>query len=434
MSVKLKRNFYVLLALIILGAGAALYFKYADRAEPVASLSPELSYTNGEQPFEVEVHDPGLGLKSVEIKVIQGDRSVTLVSEEFPDAVHDFKAELKLPRLEQGQFQVVVNALDRSIVNWGKGNLTTLSRTMTFDDIPPSISVYSMVHNLNQGGAGLAIYQLSKDVVETGIVVGDYFFPSFKQPDGKYHCMFAFPHDADINSDIPRIMARDRAGNEQVSGFNYHVNPRNFRQDRLNISDNFLRSQMPQFERDFSDENDPFEIFLRVNREMRAHNRQKVEEIARDTSSVLDFDGVFLRKPNSAQMAGFADRRTYYYQDREIDRQVHLGVDLASTAQAQIPAANRGRVVFTGVIGIYGQTVVIDHGIGLQTLYAHLSTIDVSEGQLVAKGESIGRTGTTGLAVGDHLHFEVLVSGVSVNPVEWWDINWINNNITSKLE
>ncbi len=434
MSFKLKRNFYILIALIIFGAGGTLYFKYADREKPVVSLSPEVAHTNGKQPFEVEVHDPGLGLKSVEIMVIQGDKSTTVVSEEFSDPVYNFEAKLELPRLDQGEFQVVVNAQDRSIVNWGKGNLTTLSRTMSFDDIPPNISVYSMVHNLNQGGSGLAVYELSKDVDETGIVVGDYFFPAFRQPDGKYHCMFAFPHDADTNSDIPRIMARDRAGNEQVSGFNYHVNSRNFRQDRLNIGDNFLRSQMPQFERDYPGVNDPFEIFLKVNREMRAHNRQKVEEIARKTSPALDFDGVFLRKPNSAQMAGFADRRTYYYQDREVDRQVHLGVDLASTAQAQVPAANKGKVVFTGAIGIYGQTVVIDHGIGLQTLYAHLSSIEVSEGQMVVKGEHLGRTGTTGLAVGDHLHFEVLVSGISVNPVEWWDINWINNNISSKLE
>ncbi|MFP4128890.1 MAG: M23 family metallopeptidase, partial [Desulfonatronovibrio sp.] len=175
-------------------------------------------------------------------------------------------------------------------------------------------------------------------------------------------------------------------------------------------------------------------VFLKVNRKMRTENREKVEQIARETSPVLDFEGVFIRKPNSAQMAGFADRRTYYYQGQEADRQVHLGVDLASIAQAPVPAANQGRVVFTGNIGIYGQTVVIDHGLGLQSLYAHLSGIEVQEGQQVSKGETIGRTGTTGLAVGDHLHFEMLISGTSVNPSEWWDAEWINNNISSKLE
>ncbi len=433
MSVKLKNNFFILLALIVIGAGGFLYFKYADKEQPVVTLTPDVDYTNGREAFEVKVHDSGLGLKSVQVQVVQEGEVKFSRDEEFPSGVQDYDMTVEIPRLNQGEFSIVINALDRSIVNWGKGNLTSVSRTMVFDDRPPVISVLTTTHNLNQGGSGLIRYELSKEVEKTGVMLGDYFFPAFEQPDGSYHCMFAFPHDADTGSDTPRVVARDKAGNEQVSGFNYHVNARNFRDDRLNIGDNFLRSQMPQFEREFPDDHDPFEIFLRVNREMRADNRAQVEEIATRTSPILDFDGVFMRKPNSAQMAGFADRRTYYYQDREIDRQVHLGVDLASTAQAPVPAANRGQVVFTGSIGIYGQTVVIDHGIGLQTLYAHLSSIDVQEGQMVNKGESVGRTGTTGLAVGDHLHFEVLVSGTSVNPVEWWDINWINNNITSKL-
>ncbi len=434
MKVKLKKNVYILLSMLILVIAGVLYLKYADREKPVITLVPEVSYTNGRKPFTVMVQDHGLGLKNVEVHIIQGDSHYQLHQEDFSEAAASTELEIELPRLDQGKFELVVNALDRSIVNLGKGNLSTLSRTMTFDDRPPVISIYTTVHNLNQGGSGLTIYELSKDVEKTGVVLGDYFFPAFRQDDGRYHCLFAFPHDADTSSDVPRIIARDKAGNEQISGFNYHVNARNFKHDRLNIGDNFLRSQMPQFERDFPDEHNPFEIFLRVNREMREDNRKKVGEIAMNTSPVLDFQGVFLRKPNSAQMAGFADRRTYYYQDEEIDRQVHLGVDLASVAQAPVPAANRGRVVFTGSIGIYGQTVVVDHGLGLQTLYAHLSSIDVQEGQAVSKGDALGRTGTTGLAVGDHLHFEVLVSGVSVNPVEWWDINWINNNITSKLE
>ena len=434
MKVRLKKNVYILLSVLILVIAGIVYLTYADKEKPVITLAPEISYTNSHTPFSLLVQDHGRGLKSVEVHIIQGEKHYPLLQEDFIQAVDKFEHKLKLPGLDQGKFELVVNALDRSIVNLGKGNLTTLTRTMTFDDRPPVISIYTTVHNLNQGGSGLTIYELSKDVEKTGVVLGDYFFPAFRQDDGRYHCLFAFPHDADTSSDVPRIIARDKAGNEQISGFNYHVNARNFKHDRLNIGDNFLRSQMPQFERDFPDEHNPFEIFLRVNREMREDNRKKVGEIAMNTSPVLDFQGVFLRKPNSAQMAGFADRRTYYYQDEEIDRQVHLGVDLASVAQAPVPAANRGRVVFTGSIGIYGQTVVVDHGLGLQTLYAHLSSIDVQEGQAVSKGDALGRTGTTGLAVGDHLHFEVLVSGVSVNPVEWWDINWINNNITSKLE
>jgi murein DD-endopeptidase MepM/ murein hydrolase activator NlpD len=70
---------------------------------------------------------------------------------------------------------------------------------------------------------------------------------------------------------------------------------------------------------------------------------------------------------------------------------------------------------------------------GLQSLYGHLSRIDVEKGETVAKGQTIGNSGATGLAGGDHLHFEIILSGLSVNPVEWWDPAWLKNNVGDKL-
>jgi len=434
MAIRMKKGFWICLVLVLAAGLGYIYVFHVDQEKPVVQAFPEVTHTNGAEPFEIRVHDPGLGLRSVEISVIQGQEVKKTVLEELGTGVHDWSSSIDLPDLVQGEFTLQVRAVDRSILNWGRGNVSEFSRTMVFDSIPPSISMVSNVHNLNQGGAGLVIYSLSKEAQRTGVRIGDYFFPALKQPDGNYYCLFAFPYDADPAGDVPRIKARDRAGNEQASGFNYHVNPRSFRQARLNISDNFLRSQMPQFESRFPDENDYFGIFLRVNRDLREKNRARIKEIAARTSADLSLDGPMLRKPNSAQMAGFADHRTYYYNDEEVDRQVHMGVDLASTAQAPVPAAGGGRVVFTGDLGIYGQTVVLDHGLGLQTLYAHLSSVHVQEEEEVARGQNLGRTGTTGLAVGDHLHFEVLASGVSVNPVEWWDPNWLENNIFSKLK
>lgn len=117
-----------------------------------------------------------------------------------------------------------------------------------------------------------------------------------------------------------------------------------------------------------------------------------------------------------------------------IDRQVHLGIDLASLAHAPVPAGNTGKVVFAGPIGIYGETVVIDHGIGLFSTYSHMNSIQVQPNQMVNRGDIIGTTGTTGLAGGDHLHYGMLVGGVFVNPVEWWDPEWIRNNITLRID
>lgn len=135
-----------------------------------------------------------------------------------------------------------------------------------------------------------------------------------------------------------------------------------------------------------------------------------------------------------ARKAGFANHRKYLYNGKTIDEQVHLGIDLASTAHSPVPAANNGRVAFAQNAGIYGKIVVLDHGFGLFSMYGHLSQIEVERDQVVSKGDVIGFTGTTGLAGGDHLHFAIMVSHTFVNPIEWWDPNWIKYNVTDKLK
>ncbi|RLD97804.1 MAG: M23 family peptidase, partial [Aquificota bacterium] len=126
--------------------------------------------------------------------------------------------------------------------------------------------------------------------------------------------------------------------------------------------------------------------------------------------------------------------RTYIYNGKVISHSTHMGYDLASVAHAPVPAANNGQVIYTGFIGIYGNVVILDHGLGLSSLYAHLSRYVVKKGDLVKKGQIIGYTGSTGLAGGDHLHFGVLLSGHPVNPVEWWDRKWLRERIMAVLK
>ena len=178
----------------------------------------------------------------------------------------------------------------------------------------------------------------------------------------------------------------------------------------------------------------PMDTFLKVNRDVRRQNSAAIKRVTARTTADKLWEGRFLRLPNAAPRAGFADRRTYRYKGKDIDRQVHLGIDLASLKQSPVPAANSGRVAFAGSLGIYGNTIIIDHGLGLFSLYAHLSSFARDEGQVVARGDIIGRTGSSGMAGGDHLHFSMLVHNTFVNPIEWWDEKWIEHNISSKLE
>ena len=125
--------------------------------------------------------------------------------------------------------------------------------------------------------------------------------------------------------------------------------------------------------------------------------------------------------------ASFADHRTLYYNGQLIGEASHLGIDLASLRNAEIPAANDGKVVFTGELGVYGNLCLIDHGLGVFSLYAHMQNFDVKAGDAVAKGQIIGRTDQTGLAFGDHLHFGIIVGGIEVTPIEWLDPKWVKN-------
>jgi murein DD-endopeptidase MepM/ murein hydrolase activator NlpD len=153
------------------------------------------------------------------------------------------------------------------------------------------------------------------------------------------------------------------------------------------------------------------------------------------TSPELLWGGaVFHPFTNTKAEAAFADFRTYLYQGREVDKKVHLGFDLASFANTPVVAANRGKVIFAADLGIYGNCVVLDHGLGVQSLYGHLSSFGVKVGDLVEKSQELGRTGMTGLAGGDHLHFTMLVGGQMVNPIEWWDEHWIQDRIVRKLK
>ena len=123
----------------------------------------------------------------------------------------------------------------------------------------------------------------------------------------------------------------------------------------------------------------------------------------------------------------------YYYKNKEIDKQVHLGIDLASTKRAEVHAANSGTVVFADYLGIYGNTVILDHGQGIFSLYSHLSEIDSTVGELKEKGTVIGLSGATGMAGGDHLHFSMIINGIFVTPLEWWDQQWLRLNIDDIL-
>jgi murein DD-endopeptidase MepM/ murein hydrolase activator NlpD len=427
------KKLFLLLVLIGLAAAAVYYFR--DTQGPLLTLTPSTGPISGKTPLLLTLSDEGMGLKQVQVTVLQAGNRLPLASQDFPPKTTETRLELNLGalKLNEGEIQIEAVATDQAIYHLGKGNSSLQLFELTYDTHPPIISILSKAHNFSKGGSGLVTYRLNEDVDKTGVLVGDVFFPGFKQESGIYACLLAFPYNMPDKDFVPRIVATDLAGNERQAGIFYRANHKDFRKRDINLSDNFLQQKAPEFEALVPDPGQPIDIFLYVNREIRQQNRARLAELSKSTSQVPLWQGDFLRQPRASTLAMFGDQRTYYYRGKKIDAEVHLGYDLASVAQDKILASNSGEVVWADYLGIYGQCVVIDHGLGLQTLYGHMSQLDVHQGDQVERGQIIGRSGATGMAGGDHLHFGVFVNGIAVQPLEWWDEHWLKNNITEKL-
>lgn len=426
---------FFLVFLLLLGALGALYYVKAEWTPPTLTLTPEQTTTSTRTVFTVTAADEGSDLRSLQVAVFQGDTAVDIMNKTLPPGTRELREEFTLPKagLKNELLTLTVTVKDASWHRLGRGNQAQLVRQMDLDSKPPVISVLSGQHNVNHGGTGLVVYSTNEELAVSGVRLGDHFFPGYPYQPGKYLCFFALPYNADPKGVTPVLTASDLAGNESTVGFNFRPLMKKFRHDSINISDNFLQSKMGQFADLYPDATSTIDLFIKVNSELRAKNVAYLVELGKDTVPQKLWDGTFVRLPNSAPMAAFADSRTYMYQGKAVDHQTHLGVDLASLAAAPVPAGNTGRVVLAEFMGIYGNVVVIDHGFGLQSLYSHLSEIHVQKGDTVQRDQIIGKTGATGMAGGDHLHFGILVSGIEVQPIEWWDPQWIDHNITSKL-
>jgi len=430
--VKTIKSFFILLIVAALVVGSYLYFH--DTTGPQIQLLPNSGSINKNTELVVTINDEKSPLAHLKVTIMQKGKQLDVADVDYAEGLRSASTNVDLSNLllNDGAIAINISCSDSSIYNFGKGNTSEATFNLLLDNRPPVIAVLSNAHNLNFGGAGLVVYSIAEPVKQSGVQIGEHFFPGHQQPSGDYLCLFAFPFDSDKDA-IPRVVANDEAGNKGVGGFYYHLNQRKFKVDQINIDDSFLNSKMPQFQTQFPEVQSPLEVFLKVNRELRPQNRAWLRDVASKTDDMFTWSKSFLRQPNAATRATFGDIRNYVYAGKKIDQQTHLGIDLASTARAQVPASNSGRVVFADFMGIYGQCIILDHGLGLQTLYAHLSTMDVKVGDQVDRGQIIGRTGATGLAGGDHLHFGIIIAGVPVNPIEWWDRNWVKNNITSKL-
>lgn len=424
-----------LLILAALAAGAYTFFKDLDG--PTIRVTPNTGRVSPASVLAISMNDPS-GIRAISVGIRRNNALNVIFSRHFNEYLPERTVEvpLKDANLREGAFDLEVRATDGSLAGFGQGNTRTVQLAMRLDTQPPRISVKTLPPNVRRGGSAVIRYSVDEEVTNSGVLVAGYFVPGYLQKDGGYLCFFPFPYTMtarDFKNNV-EITATDLAGNVTRSRLTVMAYERNFKSDTLELSDNFLLNVENKLRDLAPHAANPLECYLYINNQVRAANVQTLREIGRDTAAAMLWSGSFQRLPRSAARAGFADHRFFHYQNKLVGESFHLGFDLASVRNAEVPAANSGRVVFSGDLGIYGNLIVIDHGLGMMSLYSHLSEQMVKAGDVVRKGQIIARTGSTGLAFGDHLHFGILVGGVEVTPLEWIDAKWIRDNITGRLD
>ncbi len=430
--IKTSSIFILILTTLVIIAG---YLVFKDTTGPNISFNPELRKKVGpKQELTLEISDES-GVKSVEIAVVRGSKRLTVLEMPFSDKPSSVKIPFNLEKAElpEGGFILEVKVYDASFAGFGIGNSTTNEINLSLDNKPPYISVKTVPPGIKKGGAALIVYEVNEEVKKTGIYIDEVFFQGYPQKENMYVSLFPFPEYIEIDNYLPKIMAEDLAGNITESRLAINARNINFREDDMQINDKFLTLKKDELARLAPNKNTPLEQYIEANNISRTKDNQIIMIIGSKSMNKPQWTGDFLKLPRSAEMAQFGDRRTYYYNGEVIDNQVHMGIDLASVAKAKVPASNNGKVVFAEPLGIYGKLVIIDHGVGLFSLYSHLTDINVEVGLEVKAGDIVGTTGTTGLAGGDHVHFGFLVGGIAVQPREWLDKRWVQNNINSRL-
>jgi murein DD-endopeptidase MepM/ murein hydrolase activator NlpD len=438
-----------LIVLVIVGLGAGWYLAGREAGPSITIKSPD-KFIGQKGSLDV-VAESATPVTTVSAILEQNGQSFVVASfglEATPQnqvSLSGVLGKAAQPALVNGPATLTVTA-SRQVLFGLRTAESSVTRDLLVRLDPPRVAVTSIHHFINLGGAEFVVMRATPEDVDAGIRVGEFEYRAYPgsavglTDPALRVAFFALKHDQDLNARMSAF-ARDAAGNEVTTPLDHQPTNKKFLQSRIPIDQRFLdrvvpaiASNTPDLKVDTSSPEGLLKGFLTINGDLRKKNGETITALAAKSQPKMLWTEAFAQMGNSQVESRFADRRTYFFEDKEIDKQVHLGFDLASVQQAPVHASNAGIIVFADFLGIYGNCVIVDHGVGVQSLYAHLSSIAVKVGQPVTKGQELGRTGATGLAGGDHLHFTVLLQGVPVNPVEWWDAHWMQDRVLRKIK
>lgn len=427
----------ILLALI---AGAFFIYssKIFERNKPSIITKNEI-YWNLKQPLDILLKDDS-GIKFVNATLSDGKNSIVVANKVYTNPSPSIHLMIKAPNTsfiyKKDKFKLTVKTVDTSKWNFFSGNSAEKTINIITDKKRPELYTINSSYGIRKGGSALVIFKASDKNMQELYIKTPFekkFYPTPFYKKGYYISLLAWPvKEKKFRADI---VAKDKAGNISRAHVALFIKPMKYRKSTIKLSDNFLNGKVANFIEEVApklSKEAPIKQFVYINETIRKKNEALIHKVSSKTDESLIKN--FYLKPfyplkNSAAVASFGDYRTYLYKGRKVSNSYHLGIDLASTKMAKIKSSNKGEVVFVHFNGIYGNNIIIYHGLGLYSLYGHCSSFLVQKDDMVKRNQTIAKTGKTGMALGDHLHFGVLIQGVEVYPKEWMDKNWMKLNI-----
>ena len=435
-------KFVVGFLLLVLIAGAGYIYTAAEfeREQPTVQSADNL-FWNRTTPLKVQLSD-NVGLKSFELTLSDGEQSIIVGQGVFENTTKEEtllvnypKSKTLNPKAKKLQLKVVVN--DNSMWNFLQGNKSEKTIDINVDYKRPIVNILSNSYSITQGGSALVVFQAEDENLDMLYVkAGEEQFKA--QPykkEGFYAALIAWPFNKKDFS--AKVVAIDAAKNKRVAEIPFYLKNHKYKVSWIKAKDKFIDGKITDLasgDPDYADIDDRLEKLKAINETMRLKNEDLIHSLGKGLSTeVLQEWKIkkFYPLRNGQRVASYGDERHYYYGDKDniVSHSYHVGYDLASTKMATIKTSNSGKVIYANENGIYGNMPMIDHGLGLYSLYGHCSQLLVNEGDEVSAGDAIAKTGVSGLALGDHLHFGLLVQGIEVRPVEWFDKEWIRKNV-----
>ena len=434
---------YIALIVFLIAVIFMLFSSMFERNAPKIKVQNEI-YWNFQKPINVTISD-NIKIKSYEMVFVDGDKKIKLDTKVIKEENGAIDLEVLPPQFDEfykpKEGSLRIEAFDTSSWNFFKGNQSVSNSKIIIDKKSPVANVITNSYLLRQGGSGIIIVEILDENLKDYYVSfnDEELFELFPfQKKNFYMSIITWPIDIKEFKRV-NVVAIDLAGNKTETKVPFYIKSFKEKIDDIKISDEFVNS-VSKHVLENSNMNVPssiVETFVKTNKELREKNLQTIKEVVKkNLPNAADnpFDvKPFIRLPNAATFAQFGERRHYFYNEQKIDEAWHLGMDWASVKRADVLISNPGKVIFKDYLGIYGDTVIVDHGYGLGTLYAHTSSIRVNVDDNVVAGQHIANTGSTGAVFGDHLHFGVLVQGIEVNPNEWLDYTWMKTNVTKTI-